>query len=188
MTGDHLRLPSLRTHLLSANTWNFLPSTRWRPLSLFMCEMKKLQFSVKVFCIRGFSRWLKDLPVSVQIIHLSMQFKKKNLLKQFLIRHLKYMVNLFLFSKINNYLAVPRGQRNLIFNVWDDIMKSLYIYVQLLQSCSALCNPMDCSPPGSSVHGDFLGKNTGVGCHSLLQGIFLIQGPNPGLLHCGQML
>ena len=28
---------------------------------------------------------------------------------------------------------------------------------------------MDCSPPGSSVHGDSLGKNTGVGCHALLQ-------------------
>ena len=27
-------------------------------------------------------------------------------------------------------------------------------------------------------------KNTGVGCHSLLQGIFLTQGLNPGLLHC----
>ena len=32
------------------------------------------------------------------------------------------------------------------------------------------------------------GKNTGVGCHFLLQGIFLIQGSNPGLLHCRQML
>ena len=32
------------------------------------------------------------------------------------------------------------------------------------------------------------GKNTGVGCHSLLQGIFLIQGLNPGLLHCRQIL
>ena len=31
---------------------------------------------------------------------------------------------------------------------------------------------MDGSPPGSSVHGDSLGKNTGVGCHALLQGIF----------------
>ena len=28
---------------------------------------------------------------------------------------------------------------------------------------------MDCSPPGSSVHGDSPGKNTGVGCHALLQ-------------------
>ena len=31
---------------------------------------------------------------------------------------------------------------------------------------------MDCSPAGSSVHGDSPGKNTGVGCHSLLQGLF----------------
>ena len=38
------------------------------------------------------------------------------------------------------------------------------------QSCLTLCDPMDCSPPGSSVHGDFPGKNTGVGCHALLQG------------------
>ena len=36
------------------------------------------------------------------------------------------------------------------------------------QSCSTLCDPMECSPPGSSVHGDTPGKNTGVGCHALL--------------------
>ena len=45
-----------------------------------------------------------------------------------------------------------------------------------------LCNPMDCSPLGSSVHGDSPGKNTGVGCHALLQGIFLTQGSSPRLL------
>ena len=39
---------------------------------------------------------------------------------------------------------------------------------------------MDCSPPGSSVHGIFPG--TGVGCHFLLQEIFLTQGLNPHLL------
>ena len=44
------------------------------------------------------------------------------------------------------------------------------------ESCQTLCNPMDCSPPGSSVHGDSPGKNTGVGSHSLLQGIFPTQG------------
>ena len=38
---------------------------------------------------------------------------------------------------------------------------------------------MDCSPSGSSVHG----KNSEVGCHSLLQGIFLTQGSNLGLPH-----
>ena len=41
---------------------------------------------------------------------------------------------------------------------------------------------MDCSPPGFSVLGDSPGKNTGVGCHSIPQGIFLTQGLNPCLL------
>ena len=40
---------------------------------------------------------------------------------------------------------------------------------------------MVCSSPGSSVHGDSPGKNTGVGCHSLLQGSFPTEESNPGL-------
>ena len=51
-----------------------------------------------------------------------------------------------------------------------------------------LCYPMDCSPPGSSVHGDSSGKKTGVGCHALLKGIFPTQGSNPGLPHCKGIL
>ena len=51
------------------------------------------------------------------------------------------------------------------------------------QSYLTLCDPMDCILPGSSIHGDFLGKNTGVGCCFLLQGIFKTQGLNPHLLH-----
>ena len=44
------------------------------------------------------------------------------------------------------------------------------------QSCfRILYNPMNCSPPGSSVHGNSPGKNTEVGCHFLLQGIFPTQ-------------
>ena len=50
------------------------------------------------------------------------------------------------------------------------------------QSCPTLCDPMVCSPPHSSVHGDSPGKNTGVGCQAVLQGIFPTQGSNPGLL------
>ena len=42
---------------------------------------------------------------------------------------------------------------------------------------------MDCSLPGSSVHGDSPSKNTGVGCHFFLQGIFTIQELNLCLLH-----
>ena len=57
----------------------------------------------------------------------------------------------------------------------------------VVQSYLTLCDLMDCSPPGSSVHGDCPGKNTGVGCHALLQGIFPTRGLNPGLLHCRQI-
>ena len=41
---------------------------------------------------------------------------------------------------------------------------------------------MDCSLPGSSAHGDSTSKNTRVGCHVLLQGIFSTHGSNPCLL------
>ena len=51
------------------------------------------------------------------------------------------------------------------------------------QLCPTLCDPMDWSPPGSSCPRDFPGKNTEVGCHFLLQGIFPIYGSNPLLLH-----
>ena len=51
-------------------------------------------------------------------------------------------------------------------------------------SCLTVYNSVDCSPSGSSGHGIFLGKNTGVGCYFLLQGIFLTQGSNPGIPHC----
>ena len=51
-----------------------------------------------------------------------------------------------------------------------------------LQSSPTLCDPMDCSPSGYSVYEVSPGKNTGVGCHALLQGISPIQGFNPHLL------
>ena len=58
----------------------------------------------------------------------------------------------------------------------------------VVQLCPTLCDPMNCSPPGSSVQGDSPGKNTGVGCHTFLQVIFPTQGLNPGLLHFRQIL
>ena len=51
------------------------------------------------------------------------------------------------------------------------------------QSCLTLCEPMDYSLSGSFVQGHSRGKNTGVGCHTLLQRIFLTQGLTPGFLH-----
>ena len=59
-----------------------------------------------------------------------------------------------------------------------------------MPSCSvkSLCDTLDCSPLHSSVRGIFPDKNTGVGNHSLLQGIIPSQGSNPGLPHCRQIL
>ena len=59
---------------------------------------------------------------------------------------------------------------------------------EVAYSCPALCDPMDCSLPGSPVPGDSPGKNTGVVCHALLQEIFPNQELNPGLLHCRWIL
>ena len=99
---------------------------------------------------------------------------------------------------------------------------------EVAESCPTLSNPMDCGPPGSSIHGIFqarvlewgaiafsslshlvvsnslgsqglylarllclwnsAGKNTGVGSHSLFQGIFPTQGSKLGFLHCRQIL
>ena len=67
-------------------------------------------------------------------------------------------------------------------------LHGIYVLCLGAQSCPTVCNPIDCSPPGSSVHGDSLGKNTGVGCHALLQGIFWIQGFNSGPPHWRQIL
>ena len=58
--------------------------------------------------------------------------------------------------------------------------------VIVAQLCPILCPTMEYSLPGSSLYGT--GKNTGVGSHFLLQGIFLTQESKPGLLHCGQIL
>ena len=58
-------------------------------------------------------------------------------------------------------------------------MLSHFSSVQLFEMLWTVANP---APPGSSVHGGSSGKNTGVGCHALLQEIFLTQGSNLHLL------
>ena len=64
---------------------------------------------------------------------------------------------------------------------WPNWSSSVYFLCSVAQSCVTLCDPMDCSLPGSSVQGILQAKNTGVGCHFLLQGIFSTQGLNPHL-------
>ena len=67
-------------------------------------------------------------------------------------------------------------------------MYLLNVLCLVAQSCPTLCDPRDYSLPGFSVRGDSPSKNTGVGCHALLQGILLTQGWNSGLLHTYALL
>ena len=81
--------------------------------------------------------------------------------------YFNYGINIFLKSQ-HKFLSI---------NINIYIYMHIYIYIY---------DPMNCSLPGSSDHGDFPGKNTRVGCHFPLQGIFQTQGSNLGLLHCRQ--
>ena len=63
----------------------------------------------------------------------------------------------------------------------------MILCILVSQSCSTLCNPMNHSLPGPCPWNS-QGKNTGVDCHFLLQGIFPTQGLNLGPLHCCQIL
>ena len=94
-----------------------------------------------------------------------------------------------LFKKEDQYSLLLKSTkvlwtiiRCLIIRNILDIHVSMYRCAQSLSHVQ-LCNPMDYSLPGSSVLGDSSGKNTGVGCHALLQSVFLTQGSNPGLPH-----
>ena len=76
------------------------------------------------------------------------------------------------------------GALSVALHAWDLLKEVAIIFV----TSTIVYVPMDCSLPGSSVHGIFPGNSTGVDCHFLLQGIFLTQGSNPGLPHCRQTL
>ena len=60
------------------------------------------------------------------------------------------------------------------------------VKVLVAQSCLTVCNPME--PTSLLCPWGSPDKNTGVGCHFLLWGIFSTQGSNPGLLNCRQIL
>ena len=74
-------------------------------------------------------------------------------------------------------------QLNFHFHFLMGLYLFQWCHAVLTQLCQMLSDPIDCSLPGSSVYGIFLGKNTGVGCHALLQGIFPTQGSSSHLLH-----
>ena len=92
------------------------------------------------------------------------------------------------FSGINFQASIVGSHGNCMFDIIRNSQTSRVTSGGLVtKSCSILVTSW------TVVHQalcswDFPGKNTGVGSHFLLQGIFLTQGSNPGLLHCRQIL
>ena len=98
-----------------------------------------------------------------------------------------YDISIFIFwgaSVLSSLVAVPTSplavHKHFLFS-------TLCAVCLVTQSCPTLCNPRDCSPPGSSAMG-FSRQEYWSGCHALLQGIFPTQALNPGLPHCRQIL
>ena len=163
---------------------SFLNSLLWelfyfRDICLSSCKQVLLN---EIFLVSAKLRGHIFSPVLMH--HIFHKIEKKICEQNFINQNLLEMQNLgFWFYTINWVKCRKPSFPNapaIIFYLpvyvlpWEDC-----VCAKSLQSCPTLCDPMGCSPPGSSVHGDSPGRSTGVGCHALLQGIFLTQGSNP---------
>ena len=87
----------------------------------------------------------------------------------------------FMLGMIPHPLDVPwtqgkslQGRRSKQVTAFE--INIVCVHAQLLQLCLTPCDSVNCNPPGSPVHEDSIDKNTEMGCHTLLQGIFPTQG------------
>ena len=102
------------------------------------------------------------------------------------------MIQLYIYIYIYIYTHILI-QLYICICIYTHIHTYIFIFFSITVYCcfcclvakpcpTSCCNLMDCSPLGSPVHG-ILQARTGVGCHFLLQGIFLTQGMNAHLLN-----
>ena len=89
-----------------------------------------------------------------------------------------------IFRFLTSEIVRIKGQFGFLKNVCFGI--KIKSESEVAQSCPTLCDPMDCSPPGSSVRGIFQGIVLEWIAGSFSGGIFPTQGSNLGLLHCRQ--
>ena len=97
------------------------------------------------------------------------------------------LVLYFLSSLLFHYYHLP-SLSVLLQKPPKQSKRFLCVCAKSFQLCPTLCDITDCSLPGSSVHGNSPGENTGVDCHALPQGIFPTQESNLGLPYCRQIL
>ena len=105
---------------------------------------------------------------------------------------LYYLLLLMLsFVLMSNYISafiLCKNYTKLLLMIFPLFTLKGKVKVLVAQSCPTLCDPMDCSPPGSWVHGILQARILEWVAISFLQGIFLAQGSSPGFLHCRQTL
>ena len=97
------------------------------------------------------------------------------------VRWAPYSVCNFIFKTLKN--SLPMCISFFFFlTSWLAIRFTLH-HAKSLQSSSTLFDPTDCIARQAPLPMDFPGKNTGVGCHALPQGIFMAQGLNLCIFH-----
>ena len=95
-------------------------------------------------------------------------------------------------TEMRSYLQ-NTGQFNKWWSHLDNVQnlgqRDKWVFALVAQSCPTLCDPWTAVHQGGLLcPWVFPGKDTGMGCHFLLQGIFPTQGSNLGLLHCREIL
>ena len=102
----------------------------------------------------------------------------------------KYLFIPWESSDFTFFMKTLHSQRELYSPAWKHSLYCVAVWsttiVESLSHVRLFCDPMDCSPPGSSVHGILQPRVpeefSSQGCHFLLQGILPTQGSNPWLL------
>ena len=138
------------------------------------CE---IETKSSIFCVQA--RWLQSCPTLWDPMDCNPSDSSVHGILQ--ARILEWVA--ILFSKRSSWLKDWTCIAGRFFTVW---VTRESVKVLVAQLCLTLCNPVE--PTSLLCPWDSSGKNTGVGCHSLLQQIFLIKGSNLGLLHCRQIL
>ena len=98
-----------------------------------------------------------------------------------------WMLSFYLILSFLSWKVSEVATKNLNQILWFPITMSnnmtCVCVCAVARSCPTLCDPMDCSPPGSSVHGIFQAGMLESVCHFLLQGILPIEGSSMHFLH-----
>ena len=130
--------------------------------------------------------------VKTVISWLLSHFFKANILKWEISKHFRYTAVIFLTMESGNscMTILSHSNNNIPFTVPQNVSNNESVCVcvcAIAQSCSTLCDPLDCSPIGSSVHGIFQVRILKWAAISIL-GDLSDPGLNPLLLHCRHIL